>query len=309
MDFLLYFYLFLAIVILYYGAEFTLNSAELVGHYLGLSPLIIGALIVGFGTSLPEFFVSQLACFRGEPSLAFGNVIGSNIANIFLILGVGSLLQNLPLRRKEVRHQLIIHFFLSILIGLALFNGHLGWSTVAVFACVFSFYLWMVFKEMKSEHVEEEILADSDEKVSLLTVLKLFLGFTLLYAGGELLVYSGTGIGKALGISTYVISAIFVAFGTSFPELVTVLMASLKKKDTDIIVGNILGSNIFNVALVFGSLGIYDIHTKSFYPVEIAMLIGVSVFFLGFHFKKWPLNKVIGVLFLGLYAGIVIYWL
>jgi len=307
MEWLLVSYLFFSIVILYFGAEITLDSAELVGKRMGLSPLIIGALIVGFGTSLPELFVSQLACFRGHPEIALGNIIGSNIANIFLVLGVGGVLKSLPVGDRELRGQFIFHCLITLILGGILYLGKVNWMVQLIFTVFFLFYLYQTLKSMKQDQggPSREVV----DKLSPIVPFKLTFGFALLYGGGELLVYSGTGLGQLWGVSTYVISAIFVAFGTSFPELVTVLIASLKKKDTDIIVGNILGSNIFNIALVFGSLGIYQFDVAANYLVEILALIGVSIVFILLHYLKLSLGRLVGFLFLSVYGAMVYFWL
>lgn len=301
--------LILSIVILYFGAEFALESAEKVGRFFGLSPLVIGLLIVGFGTSLPEFFVSQLACYRGHSEIALGNIIGSNIANLFLILGVSGTITTLYVLRREITLQFLVHIVLTgILIGV-LYYGKLNFITSAVMVVFFVGYLWHTFHEMKKQRAhfrpEEEIL----EKLDFKTVFMLILGFAFLYGGGELLVSSGSKLGEMMGISSYVISAIFIAFGTSFPELVTALIACLKKKDTDIITGNIIGSNIFNVAFVMGSLGFYDITIKQSFNTEIILLACAALFLALLPVIKKNFGRPAGLIFLCSYGYVVFHWI
>ncbi|WP_081653375.1 sodium:calcium antiporter [Bacteriovorax sp. DB6_IX] len=143
----------LAIIMLYYGAEFALESAEKIGLALGLSPLVIGLLIVGFGTSLPEFFVSQLACLRGESPIALGNIVGSNIANLFLILGVSGVMVKLHVSRPEIKIQFILHLVLTGLLVFVLFQDRIYPWAAALFGSFFVFYLYDTFKQMlKQRH-------------------------------------------------------------------------------------------------------------------------------------------------------------
>lgn len=310
--------LIFSIVLLYYGADFVLHAAEKIGLYLGLSPLVIGLVIVGFGTSLPEFFVSQMASFRGESGIALGNIVGSNIANLFLILGVSGVMTTLNILRKDIKIQFILHLILTILLSFSLLQDRMYWWSSGMLALFFVFYMWHTFKEMSNQKnlariekkLEEEIHEDIHHvHIGIFDWLKLAGGFVLLFAGGELLVRSGSELGRLAGISTYVISAVFVAFGTSFPEFITAVLACLKKKDTDIITGNIIGSNIFNVAFVLSSLGFYNIQIEKSFAPEIIVLLFASVFLLALTFIRKNFSLPAGVLFLATYAGIVYSWI
>lgn len=299
-------WLVLAIVILYFGAELTLEASEKVGKFLGLSPLVIGLLLIGFGTSLPEFFVSQLASFRGEQGMALGNIVGSNIANLFLILGVSGLLTVLQFKSTEIKTQLIFHGVLTSLLVMILLVGELNWWNASMLGCFFGYYLYFTFGQMKNEDTDE---VEDKESLSFLLLLKLIGGFVLLYAGGELLVSSGSKLAITIGISSYVISVIFIAFGTSLPELITAFLACRRKKDTDLIVGNVIGSNIFNVAFVLASLVGYQIKIKSDFKYEISVLIFAAIFLFLLSYLKKSFSKVLGVLFLAIYAGMISIWL
>ena len=145
----------LSIFALYVGAEFSLNSAERIGRYFGLSALTIGLLIIGFGTSLPEFFVSQLACYRDLAPMALGNIVGSNVANSLLILGVASLMTPLVMYDAEITQQFRIHLVLTIFLVIGLMQKELTFVTGAVYLCFFVFYLIFTFKNMK-KHAQED---------------------------------------------------------------------------------------------------------------------------------------------------------
>ncbi|OUR98483.1 hypothetical protein A9Q84_03470 [Halobacteriovorax marinus] len=299
----------MAIVMLYFGAEFTLEAAEKIGVFFGMSPLVIGLLIVGFGTSLPEFFVSQLACFRGESPMALGNIVGSNIANLFLIMGLTGLFVPLHIARKEIKIQFYFHIVLTCILGIILFQNRLYWWGTALLVSFFAYYLWSTFSEMRKErHLKNSDATEIEHEIGPVMIMKLIIGFILLYFGGELLVSSGSQIGIMLGVSSYVISAVFVAFGTSFPELVTALMACVKKKNTDLITGNIIGSNIFNVAFVFGSLGFYEIPINKDYTLEMGFLISAAVFLIAVASMKKSFHRLSGLVFFGSYIAIVYQW-
>ena len=156
-------------------------------------------------------------------------------------------------------------------------------------------------KRVKEEH-------EIKPKIGILDIIKLVLGFCLLFFGGDLLVCSGTKLGELLSISPYVISAIFVAVGTSFPELVTSLVACIKKRDVDLVTGNIIGSNIFNIALILGSCGFYNIVSNSTYWVEMVTLVILSIVFLILAKFRPVLDRKVGVLFLLGYVGMVLHW-
>ena len=311
------FFLLMSFVILYFGAEWTLNSAEKVGEVFDLSPLVIGLLIIGFGTSLPELFVSHIAASSNHPEIALGNVVGSNVANLFLILGLTGLLVPLHVYKIEFRQQIYFHLALTAALAIVLsFNFLTPWSTLGL-SIFFILYIYLSYKKMTKERVKApkkvglvEIPAKSKRKpVSPLEFLKLLIGFALLWAGGKLLVESGSKLGVMWGLSEYVISAFIVALGTSFPELVTAFFACYKKKDTDLILGNIIGSNVFNVAFVLSSLGFYNIELKPDFTVELIFLFVASLVLLGLAVKKMNFYRVTGVFFLICYFGIVCYWL
>lgn len=301
--------LFLSIVALYWGAEFSLEAAEKVGRYFGLSPLVIGLLLVGFGTSLPEFFVSQMASYKGEADIAMGNIIGSNIANLFLVLGISGVITTLNLQTSDIKRQVVIHLILTtILAAIIYFVGVNIYSTL-IFTAFFVFYLFDTFKSMAKEELDEVSDNDEIEILGVGTVTRLLAGFALLYAGGDFLVSSGTALGKILGISSYVISAILVAFGTSFPELVTAMLACIKKKDSQLIVGNIIGSNIFNVAFVLGSIGFYDIKLESKFLMELIGLFVAALILIGLVALKKNFGRITGLIYLCCYGAMISFWL
>jgi cation:H+ antiporter len=306
----------LSLALLYFGAELAVNSSEKFGLKLGLSPLAIGMILVGMGTSLPEMFVCHIASVKGSHLIALGNIVGSNLANTFFILAIASLFVDLPMAGENLKENLIFHLALAFLMIFTFWAHHsLDMVSLGYFGVFFFVYLYFVFRDMKrnkdyglseEEVIEPEIAKFRDKTPVLIFVM--LIGFGMLFYGGDLLVNSGTSLCRTLGISEYVISVIFVSFGTSLPELITAVVAAMKKKHTDIIVGNIIGSNIFNVALILGSLGIYGTSFESSYTQEIAALFGVSVFLVFMNIAGKKLNKLTGMLMLAVYTYFIIHW-
>ena len=301
------FLLILAVVILYFGAEFSLDASEKVGKRLGLSPLMIGMLLVGFGTSLPEFFVGHIAGVQGKAGIAVGSLVGSNIANLLLILGVSGLFVNLNVSDLSLRKQLIIHLILGVLLFFVLRQNELNILTASPLIILCGIYLYVLFLELKNNK-DPESKDESDFKPHIILV-KLVGGFGMLYLGGELLVRSGSDLCLYLGMTEYVVSAIFIAFGTSFPELVTSILAAVKKKDSELIIGNIVGSNLFNCAFILGSLGIYNFSLDGNYNFELINL-GIGSFVLLFlSYTKLSFGKITSIFFFIGYGVVVSYWL
>ena len=304
--------LILAVVALFIGAELSLSAAEKVGKLFGIPPLVIGLLIIGLGTSLPEFFVSHLAAMNGQGQMAIGNIVGSNISNLLLVLGVSIIIQKIAVDQKATFHQVGIHLLLSLILSTVLLFDQLSAPVCLVLIAFFLGHLTYTYLEMKKSQQPSPSQGVPGERAEALQkgrlFAKLFIGFTLLYAGGEGLVQSGSELCRLLGISEYAISVIFIALGTSLPELVTSLLAVVRKKDLDLIVGNIIGSNIFNVAFVMASLICYRIDLSRVFFAEIIVLLSSSLLLFVFAYRRWALNRFLGVLLLGMYSAIIFYW-
>ncbi len=307
----------LSIVLLVIGAELVLDASEKVGKLFNIPPLVIGLVLIGLGTSLPEFFVSHLAAINGQGDMAIGNIVGSNISNLMLVLGISVLIHKIVVDKKEVINQAYIHVGLSITLSIILMFNKLYALSCLVLLTFFLghlFFTYLGMNKQKRNPLTLEELEDVEDleytaKAKIILFVKLLVGFGFLYYGGEYLVKSGTEICRLSGISEYLVSAIFIALGTSIPELITSLLAAFKKKNVDLIFGNVIGSNIFNVAFVMGSLLFYEIDLKrTFYP-EIIVL-NIASLAVGFYaFKKIPLGKSIGFSLIGLYCLIVYTWI
>ena len=296
--------LILSLAALCKGADYLLEASEKIGMLLGLSPLAVGFFLIAFGTSLPELFVSHSASLRGHPEIALGNIIGSNLSNIFLIMGVAAVCVPLSLAGREAREQLLLHGFLS-----AILLGLLAWGRLDTLGSLvlLSFFVYSLYRTYGK--MEKESSGPSEEAhFGMVLLIKFLGGLILLALGGDFVVKSASAIALAWGVGEYIISAVFVAVGTSLPELVTVVRACRRKSDTGLIVGNVVGSNIFNVAFVMGSLGVYSIPLSWNLLPEVLVLMGISCLLLGVCHVGGRLGRWAGVGLLAGYAGVTLYW-
>lgn len=264
------------LVFLYYGGNFLVTGSVRLAHSLKISPFIIGATIIAFGTSAPELAVALLAAMKGTPELAMGNVIGSNIANIGLVLGLTALICSMaiaPARLKREAPPLILASLLILGIAWDLeINRYEG----IFMACLLCLYVWRSFshKEDFSEEPEEESHLFAGKGPSLQIVL-IVIGLASLVGGAKLLVEGGVGIARNLGISEWFIGITIVAIGTSLPEIVSSMIAA-KRGHGEMAIGNIFGSNIFNILMVLGLTGaIHPLHIQE--PIHPDLIIATAI--------------------------------
>lgn len=246
-------------VMLTWGADRFVIGAAAVARNLGVSPLIIGLTIVGFGTSAPEMLVSAVASWRENPGLAIGNAIGSNITNIALILGTTSLIAPLSVHSSALRREFPV-LLLVMLVALGLmFDGELGSMDGALLGVgLVAMMIWLVRVGMRDRRdpMQSEFDAEIPSHMPMLhALLWLVLGLVVLVAGSRLLVWGAVNVAQAFGISDLVIGLTIVALGTSLPELAVSVMSALKKEH-DIAIGNVIGSNIFNLLGVLAMPGL-----------------------------------------------------
>lgn len=283
------------------------NSARL----FGISPLIVGVIVVGFGTSAPELLVSGIASMDGQPGLAIGNAIGSNIANIGLILGVTALCYPLRVRSRIVRREMPV-LLVFMVIGLALLlDGELNRLDGILLLSGLTFMVGWSIHEARQNR--EDILAAefeseiSGDMTTGMAMTNLLIGLVVLVASSRLLVWSAVEIATALGVSDLVIGLTIVALGTSLPELAASIAAA-RKGEHDIAIGNIAGSNMFNLLGVMALPGI--IAPGPFEPwilirdYPTMLLLSVLLWFFASNFslrRGGDINRVEGTLLLGIY--------
>ena len=244
------------LALLVWSADKFVDGAAATARYAGMPPLLIGMVIIGFGTSAPEMVVSALASMQGNPGLALGNAYGSNITNIALVLGLTALISPIAVSSQVVRKEIPILLGITLLTGALLIDGHLGRSDALILGGVFIGLLgWSIWTGIKGKgdalDADVNVEIDSEAMPLKKAIFWLIVGLVLLVGASRLLVWGAVTIAQAFGISDLVIGLTIVAVGTSLPELASSLMA-IKKKEHDLALGNVLGSNLFNTLAVVG---------------------------------------------------------
>ena len=302
------------LVLLVYGAELLVRGASALAVSAGISPLVVGLTVVAFGTSAPELAVSVLSAWHGQPGIALGNVVGSNICNVLLILGLSAAVAPLVVARQVVWLEVPIMIGTSLLLILFALDGMLvRWEGGVLFAGVICYTVWTVrrsrreLREQTPAGVADELPAASSRSWQLLEILG---GLVLLGVGSKLLVDGAVTIARHLGVSDLIIGLTIIAIGTSLPELATSVLASLRGQ-RDIAVGNVVGSNIFNILSVLGlttlvapaGLPIPTAALTFDLPVMLAVAVAcLPIFLTGHRIYRWE-----GLLFLGYYVVYVLF--
>lgn len=295
-------------VALIYGANWLVNGASSLAKKYNVSDLVIGLTIVAFGTSAPELVVNSVASYDGFSDIVLGNIIGSNNFNLFIILGIASLVYPIAVQRSTIKGEIPISLFVAIAF-LALANNFFMDATseisrwdAMIMLLLFGGFLYYIFRQMKSERSEEgTFMPKSSTAIAALIVF----GFTGLIVGGKLVVDNAILVATDLGVSQKIIGLTIIAAGTSLPELVTSVVAAMKK-NSDIAIGNVIGSNIFNVLLVIPiSALINPVIYKSSFNADIYILIGGTIFVLGALIlsKSNKINRWHGAILLGFYLA------
>lgn len=238
----------LGTILLYFGADYLILGSKSIASRFKIPPIVVGITLVAFGTSLPELIVSIIAILKGESGIVIGNVVGSNIANIGLVLGVTAILTPIVFSFKKISFDL---YFLIVITFLPLLFIYLGelvlWQGIC-FLLLLGGYCWHLLKE---DHEFDENYSDENLSEGLTISLKIIFGIIGLGFGAHIFVLGAKGIAIALGVSSLVIGMSMVALGTSLPELAASLAAA-KHNEKDFVIGNIIGSNIMNIIAVLG---------------------------------------------------------
>ncbi|KJU76397.1 calcium/sodium antiporter [Pseudomonas sp. MDMC216] len=318
MTLMTFVYLIAGLVLLVAGAEVLVRGAAKLAAQFGIPPLIIGLTVVAFGTSAPETAVSVQAALDGSGDLAIGNVVGSNIANVLLILGLTALIAPLIVSRQLIRLDV------PIMIGASLLTFGLAWDGslsrldgALLFAGILAYTAFLIYNARKDKGGEDDEFAKEfglDEAPKpyawAINLGLIIAGLVLLVTGSNFLVEGAVTLARALGISELVIGLTVVAVGTSLPELATSILAAIKG-ERDIAVGNIVGSNIFNLLCVLGLASLVSPAAISVspnalafdFPVMIAVAVAcLPIFFAGYRINRWE-----GLLFLAYYVAYTLY--
>ena len=300
------------IVVLYFGAVWLVRGASRLASSLGVSPIVVGLTIVSLGTSAPELVVCLVAALQGNPGLAIGNVMGSNLANIGLILGLTSLVHPLEVKHRVVWREMPVMLLITFAIYPIAFDRVLSRTDGFMLLLVLLAYLVWVFRsghpdEIKSSHGPRDSMATSEEAASLLNLKDIghvALGSAFLVLGGYCIVKGAVEVASALGISEVIIGLTVVAIGTSLPELATSLVAAMRQ-EVDIAVGNIIGSNIFNLTAIFGTTAVVRpiMIPETVLSRELAGVVFMSLLLWPILRSGWRIKRWEGALLLTAYIG------
>lgn len=311
------FLFFAGLILLIAGAELLVRGASEIAAFAGLSKLVIGLTVVAYGTSFPELVVCSVASYAGQPDIAVGNVVGSNIFNILCVIGISAAILPLYISRQIIRLDVPVMIAVTLIMFLFSLDGSISRFEGAFLAILGFIYTWWLISSGKKESQIEEPEASESEPSSerkwerlVLNIFLVITGLVLLAFGSRWLVNGAVYIARALEVSELVIALIIVATGTSLPELATSVVAAMKH-ERDIAVGNIVGSNIFNIIFVLGMSGLIASEPLTVSPAalkfDIPVMLAVSlaclpVFFTGERITRWE-----GILFIGYYVFYTVY--
>jgi len=310
------------LALLIWSSDVFVDGASSIARNLGVSPLIVGIVIIGLGTSAPEMLVSGIAAFQGNPALGIGNALGSNITNITLVLGFTAILFVLPVHSSLLKKELPLILATALLAWVLVADGFFsrldGIILIIILGIVFS---WMIISAKKQatqqDPLIEETLEELPEKLkNNKAIVWTIGGLLILLASSKLLVWGASNIASQMGISDLVIGLTIVAIGTSLPELAATI-SSARKGETDLALGNIVGSNLFNTLAVFAIPGLIQPLTipEGVLDRDMPIMIGLTILLLIFSFgcfknSRFKINRAKGIVLLlafFAYEGLIFY--
>jgi cation:H+ antiporter len=301
------------LILLYFGGEYLVHGSVALADRLGVSHLLIGLTVVAAGTSMPELVVCLIAALKDEPGIAIGNVVGSNIANILLILGVSGIICAIPASKAAVYRDGLAAVFATVLFAVVCMSGIVGRADGALMlVCLVSYLIYSYRSDRRSRKAQATIEAEIEELGGHETRywvmgLKLAGGLAGVLIGSELLVAGARETARLAGVGPEIIGLSMVAIGTSLPELATGVAAA-RQKHTDLALGNVLGSNIFNILAIMGVVGL--VHPLAV-PARIVAfdlwaMVGVTVAFVAFARFSRRIGRRMAWLLLVIYVGYVV---
>ena len=302
----------LSLIILTFGADFLVRGAGSLALRLGMTPLVVGLTVVAFGTSAPELVVSFKAAWQGQGDIAAGNVVGSNIFNIAAILGLAAMVSPLRVQLQLLRFDAPLMLLTALMLVGVLWDHQVErWEGLLLSAGIIAYVVFNV--RASRQHHSPAIDAEFEEGVPRRTkspwvdTLLILGGLALLVGGSRLLVDNAVAMARGLGVSEAIIGLTIVAAGTSMPELATSLVAAFKK-EADIAIGNIIGSNIFNVLAIIGISGtVFPFSAPGILPVDLWIMFGLSLVLVPLLVSGHRLSRLEGVLLFLAFIGYTIF--
>ena len=285
------------LILLIKGGDWTVDAAVFVAQRLGLSPLFIGATIIAFGTSVPELFTSVNANLSGYPGISLGNVVGSNVANILLVLGATAIIFDVSTKRKTVIKDLGAMLFATGLLAYGMLSGSFSQLYGGIMFALLVVFIFYQFRtdSIPLDEIEDEVSGPEIKSMGF-AMLVLLGGVVALAVGSEMLVQGAVQTGTALGVPEAVIGMTVVAFGTSLPELSTCIAAA-RKQSVGLILGNIIGSNTFNILSIIGLTALIKplVVDPVLTGVELWAVVGISLLFSLWMVTVGKLTRPVGV--------------
>ncbi len=304
---MIYLMLSIGLFLLVYGGNMLVDGSVHVAKKMGLSSLVIGLVLVGFGTSTPELLASLISVYKGSNGIAVGNVVGSNIANILLVLGLAALVHPVQVDIKDFKRDGFVLMLASFFVVGATYLGIINRLMGFVFVLTLIGYVYYCYQTDKKNHQPEV----QDEKMPILSLpkalLKSILGIALTMLGAKFLIDNAIELARLWGVSEAVIGLTIVAVGTSLPELTASVIASIKKEN-GVAFGNVVGSNIYNALFILGAVAlILPIRVDASMKMDSIIMLLVAGILTGLAFWKKEFSRTIGALFLCAYAGYLWY--
>ena len=306
-------YLVGGLVMLFIGAEGLIRGSSNLAIKIGITPLVVGLTVVAFGTSTPELVVSLKAALLGNSSISLGNVVGSNIANIALILGVAAIIKPLDVHANVIMREIPIMIVITVLFLFLLIDGELGFIDGLIFVIGLVIYLIvnvLLARKEKNPEVDSEFKKGLKSKLGVpVSIVLMLAGLGLLILGANLFVQSAVAIAKMFNVSDAIIGLTIVAIGTSLPELITSIVASYKK-EADIAIGNVVGSNIFNILGILGITAlIIPISSVGLGYVDLGVMLFTAIILFPLSRTGFSISRFEGAILLVGYAGYIFYLL
>lgn len=286
------FLLFGGLALLLVAGELLVSGSVKIAYRFKVSKLVVGLTVVSLGTSAPELFVSIIAAFKGHPDIAVGNVVGSNIANIGLVIALTVLFFPIIINSKIIKVDYPVMLVATLIFYLIFLAGHANRNTGAVLIAILIVYIFIIVRKSRIETKANDDVIPITTKSFYLGIASVIIGGVGLYFGSGWFLKGATGLAMNFGLSDHIIGVTIVAFGTSVPELATSFMAAYRKHG-DIALGNILGSNVFNIHAVIGSTALLrNISFSDALSTDIYWMIGFALFLApAFYFQRklnWP---------------------
>ncbi len=304
---MVYVLLALGLFLLIYGGDMLVRGAVQLARKTGVSPLLIGLTLVGFGTSTPELVTSLIAVFKKSEGIAVGNVVGSNIANILLVLGAAAIISPIRVDIKSFKRDTVFLIISTLGLVAALLMARISFLMGAVLTGTLIFYVIYSYisdrKNQKNIRLQEAETMEANLAGGWISLARTLIGIALTLVGAKLLVDNAIVLARSWGISEAVIGLTLVAVGTSLPELITSVVSAVRRQN-DVAFGNVVGSNIYNALFILGVTALFmPVTVPEAMGWDILIMAGVTAVLIGIAFWKKCFSRFVGLLFLLAYAG------